>query len=288
LHKGLDIPDPRAFPHLHSLFDKLKQTFCDVDIGPLRLSKTLRQYLDNRAPEKRSQERMPEWWLNFQRIAHTLDVLLSNDSEYCLDPVEQLTLEELLARPPMFACVLIPCLVPSLEKLENSEIANIYSEFLNFVRQPWNLARRLRSPSLHLSITPNVHSPLSSIQNNLFPALKLTLEEFASKKSDLQILKQHAAHAAREALENIHIHRQEYVPNHVEFEQKIRTKKMVINSPNCVRFPSITHHHISNQKSNTIQSLGDQPQFHIKVIQTPDTTPDTPADNDEIVQLWLK
>src|SRR5271154_107375 len=86
LHKSVntqdsDIPDPRAFPHLHSLFDKLKQTFCDVDIGPLRLSKSLRQYLDNRVPEKRSQERMPEWRLNFQRIAHTLDLLLSSDSK---------------------------------------------------------------------------------------------------------------------------------------------------------------------------------------------------------------
>ena len=34
-------PDRRAFPHLHSLFDKLEQTFCDVDIGPLCLTKNL-------------------------------------------------------------------------------------------------------------------------------------------------------------------------------------------------------------------------------------------------------
>ena len=43
-----DIPDPRAFPHLHSVFDKLERTFRDVDIGPQRLSKKLRMYLDSR------------------------------------------------------------------------------------------------------------------------------------------------------------------------------------------------------------------------------------------------
>src|SRR5271168_2001005 len=112
-----DIPDPRAFPHLHSVFDKLKLTFHDVDIGPQRLSKKLRTYLDSRTPENCSPDRIWEWRPNFRRIAHTLDLFLSNNLESCLDPVEQLTLEDLLARPPMFACVLVPRLAPSLEKL---------------------------------------------------------------------------------------------------------------------------------------------------------------------------
>src|SRR5271155_2360386 len=104
LRKGIDtpesdIPDPRAFPHLHSVFDKLKRTFRDVDIGPQRLSKKLQTYLDSRTPENCSPERMREWRLNFQRIAHTLDLFLSNNLESCLDPVERLTLQDLTTMP---------------------------------------------------------------------------------------------------------------------------------------------------------------------------------------------
>src|SRR5216117_2139202 len=98
--------------------------FRDVDIGPLRLTKNLQKYLDNPMPEEYSQRIMPEWWLNFQRIAHTLNLLLSNDSGPHLDPVKRLTLEDLLARPPMFVCVLMPRLILLLEKLDSSEIAN--------------------------------------------------------------------------------------------------------------------------------------------------------------------
>jgi len=54
-------PDRRTFPHLHSLFDKLEQTFRDVDIGPLRLTKNLQKYLDNPMPEEHSQRIMPEF-----------------------------------------------------------------------------------------------------------------------------------------------------------------------------------------------------------------------------------
>jgi hypothetical protein len=260
LHKSVDtpdsdIPDPRAFPHHHSLFHKLKQTFCNVDIGPRRLSKILRQYLVSQTPENCSEERMLEWRLNFQRIAHTLDLLLSNDSESCLDPVERLTLEDLLARPPMFACVLVPRLVPSLEKLVSSEIVNIYSEFLNFVRHPWDLAPQLPSPSQHMPIKPDVQSPSSSIHNNLFLALKLTLVELASKKSDLRILKQDAADAAGEPLQHIYIHRLEFVPNHVEFEHEILAKTIVIDCPDYVRFPSRFRKSTSNVKVGT---LGDE------------------------------
>src|SRR5216117_1850236 len=131
------------------------------------------------------------------------------------------TLEDLLARPPMFACVLVPRLVPLLEKLDSSEIANIYSEFANFVHHPWDLPPHLPSPSLQMPIEPDVQSPSSSTHNNLFPALQLTLEGFASKKSDLRILKQHVADAASDILRNIYIHRLEFVPNHKEFELDI-------------------------------------------------------------------
>src|SRR5271170_226117 len=199
---------------------------------------------------------MREWRLNFQRIAHTLDLFLSNNLESCLDPVERLTLEDLLARPPMFACVLVPRLAPSLEKLASSEIVNIYSEFLDFVRHPWALAPRLPSPSLHKPIEPDIQSPSSSIHDNLFPALKLTLEEFASKKSDVRILKQHTADVANEALQHIYIHRLEFVPNRVAFEHEILAKKIFIDCPDYVRFPSTTHHHINTQKSHKIKPVG--------------------------------
>ena len=103
-------------------------------------------------------------------------------------------------------------------------IANIYSEFLNFVCQPWGLDPQLPAHSLNIPIKPGDVQPSSSIHDNPFPALKLTIEGFASEKAALRIPKQHAAKVAKEAVENIYIHRLEFVPNHKEFEKKILTR----------------------------------------------------------------
>ena len=57
-----------------------------------------------------------------------------------------------------------------------------------------------------------------------------------------------------------------------------------IDCPNYVRFPSNIYHHISTNKSHTVRPIGDQPQFHLIVIQMPNT----PTDDVDIKQLWLK
>jgi len=278
-----NIPDNRAFPHLHTLFDKLSQTFINnADIGPQRLTRNLRRYLHRRTVENICEEKLREWRLKFQQIALTLDLLMSR--EPCLDPVERLTLEDLLARPPMFAYVLAPRLVSTLKKLEGREVSNIYSEFLNFVRQPWDLDPQLPAHSVNMSIKPGDAQPSPSIHDNPFPALKLTIEGFASEKAHLRILKQHAAKVAQKAVEKIYIHRLEFVPNHKEFEKKILTHKIVIDCPDYHRFPPTNHHHINMQKSHEIKPVGNEPQFHIMVIQTCNT----PKDDEEIKKLWLK
>lgn len=115
------------------------------------LSEAMSKYLRRRTVEKSwAEEKLPNWGQKSQEIALTLDLLMSQES--CLNTVERLTLEDLIARPPMFACVLAPRLVPTLKKLEGPEIANIYSEFLNFVRQPWGLDPQLPAHSLNIPI----------------------------------------------------------------------------------------------------------------------------------------
>ena len=59
---------------------------------------------------------------------------------------------------------------------------------------------------------------------------------------------------------------------------------IIIDCPDYVRFPSNIYHHISTNKSHTVRPIGDQPQFHLIVIQMPNT----PTDDVDIKQLWLK
>lgn len=89
------LPDPRALPHLHSLFVKLRQTFLKVEIPgeSIRLTHGLRRLVN--------QSKLPSikesWRLEFQRIATTLNQLLSLDPESSLEPLEHLTLTDLVA-----------------------------------------------------------------------------------------------------------------------------------------------------------------------------------------------
>src|SRR5216117_2692392 len=59
---------------------------------------------------------------------------------------------------------------------------------------------------------------------------------------------------------------------------------IIIDCPDYVRFPSNIYHHNSTNKSHTVRPIGDQPQFHLIVIQMPNT----PTNDVDIKQLWLK
>jgi hypothetical protein len=106
-------PDPRAFPLLHSLFVKLRQTFRKVGIPreAIRLTNCLRrESMNSSFPLSKE-----SWHLGLHRFVTTLIQLLSLGPGSSLEPLEHLTLTDLVARPPMFVCILVPHLIQSLE-----------------------------------------------------------------------------------------------------------------------------------------------------------------------------
>ena len=272
--------DTRAYPELHSLRLKLKEAYRRAEIPPdhqLRLSKDLQKHcnsdmelLSNTSPKFL----MRSWRLQFQRIALALELLLSKEGESCLDPLEYFTLLSLLARPPMFACSLVPILVPSLGKMDISGISSIYGEFCRFVHET---SQSMPVSESTISTTPSP-SALS------FPILHLTLKSLGTTKHKLKKLKRHVR-AAADALRHIHVHRLEYVPDRKRFEEEVKTKKLVLDSPDYAEFPRSRYHHIDTKKAYIIEpKVGDNPQFHLLVLQTPDT----PANDEKIIELWQR
>jgi hypothetical protein len=250
-NSGSEKVDERSFPHFwHSLLRKLKDTFRVAEIGP--------------SSSTPSQQTTPKgrWRYYFPHIAHTLNAALSESTAPKIDQRERMTLSDLIARAPTFASVLVPNLVPSVEKLEGQDIADIYSEFTSFVNQP-SLSSKLAAPSMSPS-TP-------------YPALLSLLKEFKVSKDKLKHLK-HLIHMTG-VLKHIHVHRYEHVPDHAK---NILTKMIVIDHPDFERYPPETHHHIDSKKAHIITPVGDHPQIHLRIIQT-DLTPST---DEEIIELW--
>jgi hypothetical protein len=114
-----------------------------------------------------------------------------------------------------------------------------------------------------------------------FPILRLTLKSLGTTKHKLINLKHHVR--AADALLHIHVHRLEYVPDRNRFEEEVKTKKLVLDSPDYAEFPRSRYHHIDTKKAYIIEpTVGDNPQFHLLVVQTPDT----PANDEKIIELW--
>ena len=187
--------------------------------------------------------------MQFQTIATTLDQLLSPASEF-LEPIEYLTLTDLVTCPPMF-CILVRA-VFDLEEMEILEIDNIYAEFCTFVHQSQPAFANLRS----------------------------VLDIFNRRKRRSRTLKQ----ATQTVNFTLEVHRLEYVPEHKAFEQRIKDKKIVIDNDNDTRFPHDMYHHIHTETAYIIKPVGDRPQVHILVLQTADT----PVNDDDIKNIWME
>lgn len=173
--------------------------------------------------------------------------------------------DSLLARPLMFACVLVSRLVPLLEKLESSEIATIHLLRVCKFRSPY-LRPPIPSTCRRSPCSYNLLIRFSSrIRNRHFPLVRLC------GKTRLGILKHHVRDT--DALRNIYIHRLEFVPNHDEFERSILSKWILINCLNLSDSPEIPITTSESAQRNHIAPVGDEPRFHIKVFQTPNVLP---------------
>ena len=76
----------------------------------------------------------------------------------------------------------------------------------------------------------------------------------------------------------MYVHRLEYVPEMLD----IKDKKIVIDNNDPRRFPHSMYHHIQTETAYIIKPIGDRPQVHILVLQTPDT----PSNDDDIKNIW--
>jgi hypothetical protein len=175
----------------------------------------------------------------------------------------------------MFSC-LVPSLDPSLREMNTPNIANIYSEFINFVKNPWSAEPSPTSTS-HLSDScPSIHP---------FPLLLSVLTNIRSKKLCIATLKQHVREA--DPIQNIHLHRLKYVHSSSTRQKQFPTntlgKLLVIDCPDHVRFPENKYHHISTETAYVIEPVGDEPQIHLLIIETRYT----PTEDEEIKQQWL-